>query len=148
MYSGFMNDCLVGHTRIFSDSRISRKPIQFEEILPRRSMNRIVGTMSQCRPIFPFIARMCDVVLRGFHPVRDTSEHNIRLPLPDGTSGRCRAAPRRITTATDEALEEFNGFQQSESTKHNFVVSTAWLCNQHTRSYRTSTPHRRLVSRE
>ena len=39
------------------------------------------------------------------HKIKD----NIRLPLLDGTNGRCRAAPCRITTVTNGALEEFLG---------------------------------------
>jgi len=39
------------------------------------------------------------------HKIKD----NIRLPLLDGTNGRCQAAPCRITTATNGALEEFLG---------------------------------------
>jgi hypothetical protein len=42
----------------------------------------------------------------------------------------------------------FIGFRQSENAQHIFVVSITWLCAQHTRPYRTSTPHRRLVFRQ
>ncbi len=68
--------------------------------------------MSQCGSIFRLIARMCDGVLPGFHPVRAKSEANIGSPLPDGTNGRCGAAPCRIITATNEALEEFTRFSK------------------------------------
>jgi len=47
MYSGYMNDCFIGRERIFSDFRMGRKPIQFEEILIWRPMNCIVQTMSK-----------------------------------------------------------------------------------------------------